>query len=101
MTCSFTVDNRVDSATYNENTLTIAGGNLGAWSEEKTVTFESCDDSNPGTLMIKGYNVDVEGIMFTFFVPFWQAQPHKPIRQPCICCKFFTYVAKTSQNVSR
>ena len=61
MTCSFTIDNYVESATYNGNTLTITTDaeyleNLGytnlAW--EKSVNFESCDDGNPGTLSIKG-----------------------------------------------
>ena len=66
MTCSFTVDNYVESATYNGNTLTISTDavyveNLGYrnldW--EKSVDFESCDDGNPGTLSIKGSNAEV------------------------------------------
>ena len=69
VTCFFTVDNVVDSATYNGITLAITGDeNLADWSIKKSVTFESCDDSSPGTLVIKGSDSEVGGIrMFTFF----------------------------------
>ena len=66
MTCSFTVDNYADSATYNGNPLTIITDatyveNLGYTNLalEKSVNFESCDDGNPGTLSIKGSNAEV------------------------------------------
>ena len=70
VTCSFTIDNYADSATYNGNTLTITTDatyveNLGYKSLhlEKTVNFESCDDSDPGFLSIKGSDAEVnEGI---------------------------------------
>ena len=61
MTCSFTIDNVVDSATYDGMTLAITG-DLATWTEEKSVTFESCYDSSPGTLVIKGSDNDVGGI---------------------------------------
>ena len=61
MTCSFTIDNVVDSATYGGNTLTIMGDDLSDWKKEKSVTFESCDDSSPGTLVIKGSDIEMEG----------------------------------------
>ena len=79
VTCSFTVDNYADSATYNGNTLTIITDaeyveNLGYKNivSEKAVNFESCDDGNPGTLSIKGSDAEVnEGIwMVSFF--YWQ-----------------------------
>ena len=68
VTCSFTIDNVVDSATYEGITLAITGDeNLAAWEKEKSVTFESCYDSSPGTLVIKGSDYDVGGIsMLTF-----------------------------------
>ena len=70
VTCSFTIDNYADSVTYNGNTLTITTDatyveNLGYKSLhlEKTVNFESCDDSDPGFLSIKGSDAEVnEGI---------------------------------------
>ena len=63
VTCSFTIDNVVDSATYDGITLAITGDeNLANWVEEKSVTFESCYDSSPGTLVIKGSDNDVGGI---------------------------------------
>ena len=69
MTCSFTIDNVVDSATYGGNTLTIMGDDLSDWKKEKSVTFESCYDSSPGTLVIKGSDYDVGGIsMLTFYI---------------------------------
>ena len=62
MTCSFTIDNVVDSATYNGDALTITSDGLSNWPKEKLVTFESCDDSSPGTLLIKGSDNQVGGI---------------------------------------
>ena len=66
MTCYFTIDNYVDSATYNGNSLTIITDaayveNLGYsnLALEKLVNFESCDDGNPGQLSIKGSNAEV------------------------------------------
>ena len=59
--CSFTIDNVVDSATYDGNTLTITGDDLSNWKTEKLVTFESCHDLSPGTLVIKGSNDEGEG----------------------------------------
>lgn len=66
VTCSFTIDNYADSVTYNGNTLTITTDavhfeNLGYknLALEKTVNFESCDDSDPGTLAIKGSDANV------------------------------------------
>ena len=45
VTCSFTIDNVVDSATYEGITLAITGNeNLASWEKEKLVTFESCFD---------------------------------------------------------
>ena len=61
MTCSFTIDNVVDSATYGGNTLTITGDDLSNWKKEKSVTFESCYDSSPGTLTMKGSDNEMEG----------------------------------------
>ena len=66
VTCSFTVDNYADSATYNGNPLTIITDaeyveNLGYTNLafEKLVNFESCDDCSPGTLSIKGSDANV------------------------------------------
>ena len=62
VTCSFTVDNRVQWAEYNGETLSITSNDLDNWTQEKSVTFESCDQSSPGTLTIKGLDFDAEGI---------------------------------------
>ena len=66
MTCSFTIDNYADLATYNGNPLTIITDatyveNLGYTNLaiEKLVNFESCDDCSPGTLSIKGSDANV------------------------------------------
>ena len=57
VTCSFTMDNVVDWAKYDGNLLTIYPGyGLSTWSVKKSVTFESCFESSPGTLFIKGSN---------------------------------------------
>ena len=75
VTCSFTIDNYADSATYNGNPLTIITDatyveNLGYTNLalEKSVNFESCDDGNPGTLSIKGSDANVNlGIWMLLF----------------------------------
>ena len=55
VTCSFTIDNVVDSVTYDGITLAVTSEEgLDNWTIEKSVTFESCFDSRPGTLVIKG-----------------------------------------------
>ena len=65
MVCSFTLDNVVDSATYDGNRLTITGdAYLDDSTKVKSVTFESCYDSSPGTLYIKGSNADGTGCLF-------------------------------------
>ena len=56
VTCSFTIDNEVESAKYNGDSLTITTDDLTAWSKLKTIEFQSCHDSNPGKLQIKGIN---------------------------------------------
>ena len=54
VTCKFTVDNVVNSVKYNDSPLQISGGAVYKWWEEKAVSFQSCDDSCPGILEIKG-----------------------------------------------
>ena len=54
VTCKFTVDNVVNSVKYNDNTLQISGGAVNDWQKEKVISFESCSDSSPGILEIKG-----------------------------------------------
>ena len=64
--CSFTMDNVVDSATYGGNELTITGAlddYLGDSTKVKSVTFESCYESSPGTLYIKGSNANGTGCL--------------------------------------
>ena len=63
VTCSFTMDNIVESAKYNGDSLTIAthGNGLTDWTKEKKVTFESCNDGSPGKLTIKGSDGDGDG----------------------------------------
>ena len=48
-----TVDDRVVKALYNSYELPITG-NLNNWSEEKNISFHSCDVTNPGKLKIEG-----------------------------------------------
>ena len=72
--CSFTIDNVVDSATYDGNTLTITGDYLSHWKKEKSVTFESCHDLSPGTLVIKGSNDEGEGTYLNVY--FFQFEVH-------------------------
>ena len=54
VTCSFTIDNIVESVKYNEDALTITSDDLNNWKKLKTIEFESCYDSNPGKLEVKG-----------------------------------------------
>ena len=56
--CRFTVDNRVLFVKYNGNALPITGGSLSAWNQEKVFSFESCSDTSPGELEIKGLNFE-------------------------------------------
>ena len=66
MVCSFTMDDVVDSATYDGNELTITGAlddYLGDSTKVKSVTFESCYESSPGTLYIKGSNANRTGCL--------------------------------------
>ena len=49
--CYFTIDNIVEWARYDGNILTNSTLDV-----KNYVTFESCYDSNPGTLFIKGRN---------------------------------------------
>ena len=62
VTCSFTIDNRVQWAEYNGKTLPITSNDLNDWTQEKAVTFESCDQISPGTLTINGIDYETEGI---------------------------------------
>ena len=52
VTCSFTIDDKVSSATFNEVELEI-DGNLNAWNFVKTVMFGASNEE-PGTLVISG-----------------------------------------------
>ena len=62
--CSFTMDNVVDSATYDGHELAITGNDyLGDSTKVKSVTFESCYESSPGTLYIKGSNANGTGCL--------------------------------------
>ena len=54
VTCKLTIDNIVEFVKYNDNDLTISGGDANKWTEEKEITFQSCDYSSPGTLEIRG-----------------------------------------------
>ena len=54
VTCTFTVDNVVNSAKYNGYPLQISGGAVNNWQKEKVISFQSCCDSCPGILEIKG-----------------------------------------------
>ena len=47
------MDNELEFAMYNNNSLTITG-DLTDWRKEKKISFESCDANDPGTLAIKG-----------------------------------------------
>ena len=52
------MDNVVNSVKYNDNSLQISGGEVNNWRQEKVISFQSCNDSCPGILEIKGkYNL--------------------------------------------
>ena len=61
MTCAFTIDGVVDSSKYNGNALTITTNDLSDWNQVKWVTFDSCYDSSPGTLSVKGSGSSAQG----------------------------------------
>ena len=50
-----TIDDKVLEAQYNNFGLPITG-TLNNWSEEKTISFYSCDVTNPGKLSITGFD---------------------------------------------
>ena len=52
-----TVDNIVDSVSYNNKTLWVHGV-LDNWTIKKTFQFSSCDKSNPGELIINGTDLN-------------------------------------------
>ena len=58
--CVFTVDNVVNSVTYNNNPLVIIG-NANNWRKKKEISFESCSEDSPGTLKIKGTDLMLNG----------------------------------------
>ena len=51
--CSLTVDNVIQEVKYNGVKLAVQGA-LNRYTEEKTISFESCDNKNPGKLSVKG-----------------------------------------------
>ena len=51
------MDNVVNSVKYNDNALQISGGAINDWQKEKVISFESCSDSSPGILEIKGKHI--------------------------------------------
>ena len=51
--CTLTVDNVVDSVSHNGALLQVIG-TLDDWKMEKSFTFTSCDNSNPGSIVING-----------------------------------------------
>ena len=53
-----TIDNIVESVKYNGDALTITSDDLSNWQKLKTVEFESCFDSNPGKLQVKGSDIE-------------------------------------------
>ena len=53
-----TIDNIVESVKYNGDALTITSDDLSNWQKLKTIEFESCFDSNPGKLQVKGSDGD-------------------------------------------
>ena len=61
MTCAFTIDGVVDSAKYNGDALTITTTDLSDWNQVKSVTFDSCYDSSPGTISVKGSGSSAQG----------------------------------------
>ena len=59
------MDNVVNSVKYNDNTLQISGGAVNNWQKEKVISFESCSDSSPGILEIKGKHMPAKKILVT------------------------------------
>ena len=53
VTCSLTIDNIVNSVCYGEICLELEG-DLIRWESKKTVEFYSCDNANPGSLVVNG-----------------------------------------------
>ena len=68
MTCAFTIDGVVDSAKYNGDALTITTTDLTDWNQVKTVTFDSCYDSSPGTVSVKGSGSSAQGKLLKVIV---------------------------------
>ena len=52
-----TIDNTVDSVSYNGYVLQVEG-NMNDWKKEKTFKFSSCYNNNPGELIINGTDSD-------------------------------------------
>ena len=60
MHCSFTVDNELDYAMYNNQLLNVSGGDTGDWQQEKEITFQSCNGGgNPGTIEIQALYIHI------------------------------------------
>ena len=66
VTCSFTIDNIVESVKYNGDALTITSDDLNNWKKLKTIEFESCYDSNPGKLQVKGSDLTEGKLSITY-----------------------------------
>ena len=60
VTCSLTIDNIVNSVCYGEICLELEG-DLFKWESKKTVEFYSCDNANPGSLVVNGTEADDYG----------------------------------------
>jgi len=56
--CSLTIDNRVDSVSYNGLELAVTG-TLDNYLIEKSFNFNSCDQYRPGVLTIKGFDTNL------------------------------------------
>ena len=69
--CTFTVDNEINHAKYNGRYLEITGGARSNWQFEKVISFQSCSDSYPGILEIKGKHNQAK---ITKLVSFWYVQ---------------------------
>ena len=60
VTCKVTVDNVVTAVKYNDNALQITGGAVDVWEQGKVSSFQSCSDSSPGILEIKGKHIQAK-----------------------------------------
>ena len=60
VTCKFTVDNVVNSVKYDNSPLQISGGAVNNWQQGKVISFQSCSDSSPGILEIKGKHIQAK-----------------------------------------